>query len=107
MESVLLTTIVPLFYGAMPNLGLYAQPDGPFGARGIGEHTMIPAAAMIANAVDDAVGLRLKRLPITAEKVALELHGVRYDDVKGSYMGLCFAVQPESYAFRTTAGRPK
>jgi dimethylamine--corrinoid protein Co-methyltransferase len=30
MESVLLTTIVPLFYGAMPNLGLYAQPDGPF-----------------------------------------------------------------------------
>jgi hypothetical protein len=68
---------------------------------------MIPAAAMIANAVDDAVGLRLKRLPITAEKVALELHGVGYDDVKGSYMGLCFAGQPESYAFRTTTVRPK
>ncbi len=30
METVLLTTIVPMLYGAMPNLGLYAQPDGPF-----------------------------------------------------------------------------
>jgi CO/xanthine dehydrogenase Mo-binding subunit len=84
-----------------------AQPDGPFGARGVGEHTMIPAAAMIANAVEDAVGLRVKRLPITAEKVALELRGIRYEDVKGSYMGLCFAGQPESYGFRTTSARKK
>jgi len=29
MEQALLTTIAPLFYGAMPNLGLYSQPDGP------------------------------------------------------------------------------
>jgi len=62
---------------------------------------MIPAAAMVANAVEDAIGLRLKTLPITAEKVALELHGIRYDDVKGSYMGLCFAGHPEAYDFRT------
>jgi len=47
------------------------QPDGPFGARGIGEHTMLPAAPMIANAVEDALGLRIKEMPITAEKVAL------------------------------------
>lgn len=31
MENALLSTIVPLFYGAMPNLGLYYSPDGPFG----------------------------------------------------------------------------
>ena len=30
MEQALLDTIVPLFYGAMPNMGLYFQPDGPF-----------------------------------------------------------------------------
>ena len=48
-----------------------AQPDGPYGARGVGEHTMIPAAPMIANAVADALGVRLKSMPITAEKVAL------------------------------------
>jgi dimethylamine--corrinoid protein Co-methyltransferase len=29
MEQALLLTIAPLFYGAMPNLGLYSQPDGP------------------------------------------------------------------------------
>jgi carbon-monoxide dehydrogenase large subunit len=50
-----------------------AQPDGPFGARGMGEHTMIPAAPMIANAVDDALGIRIKTMPITAEKVALAI----------------------------------
>jgi len=47
------------------------QPDGPFGARGVGEHTMIPAAPIIANAVDDALGLRIKSMPITAEAVIL------------------------------------
>jgi dimethylamine--corrinoid protein Co-methyltransferase len=30
LEQALLTTHVPLFYGAMPNLGLYTRPDGPF-----------------------------------------------------------------------------
>ncbi|MFH1723340.1 MAG: xanthine dehydrogenase family protein molybdopterin-binding subunit [Elusimicrobiota bacterium] len=50
------------------------QPDGPFGARGVGEHTMIPAAAIVANAVESALGLRIKSMPITAEKVALTLH---------------------------------
>jgi len=49
------------------------QPDGPSGARGVGEHTMIPAAPMIANAVDDALGIRIRSMPITAEKIALAL----------------------------------
>ncbi len=47
------------------------QHDGPSGARGVGEHTMIPAAPMIANAVDDALGIRIKSMPITAEKIIL------------------------------------
>jgi len=51
------------------------QPDGPFGARGMGEHTMIPAAAMVANAIEDATGVRLNSMPLTAEKVALSLVG--------------------------------
>jgi carbon-monoxide dehydrogenase large subunit len=49
------------------------QPDGPFGARGVGEHTMIPAAPMVANAVADAIGVRITSMPITAEKVALAM----------------------------------
>ncbi len=47
------------------------QPDGPFGARGMGEHTMIAAAPMVADAVEDAVGIRFNEMPITAERVAL------------------------------------
>ncbi|MDI6766484.1 MAG: xanthine dehydrogenase family protein molybdopterin-binding subunit [Bacteroidota bacterium] len=49
------------------------QPDGPSGARGVGEHTMIPCAPMIANAVEDALGIRIKSMPITAEKIAMNL----------------------------------
>ncbi len=45
------------------------QRDGPMGARGIGEHTMIPTPAAIANALFDACGVRIHDLPITAEKV--------------------------------------
>ncbi|MCK9212694.1 MAG: hypothetical protein M0P61_17840 [Ignavibacteriaceae bacterium] len=37
----------------------------------MGEHTMIPAAPIIANAVEDALGIRIKSMPITAEKIAL------------------------------------
>ncbi|MFH1001083.1 MAG: xanthine dehydrogenase family protein molybdopterin-binding subunit, partial [Bacteroidota bacterium] len=49
------------------------QPDGPFGARGIGEHPMLPAAPMIANAIEDALGIRIITMPITAEKVCLAI----------------------------------
>jgi CO/xanthine dehydrogenase Mo-binding subunit len=42
---------------------------GPWGARGIGEPAMVPTAPAIANAVCDAVGVRLARLPITPERL--------------------------------------
>jgi carbon-monoxide dehydrogenase large subunit len=47
------------------------QPDGPFGARGVGEHTMIAAAPVIANAVYNALGTRIKSMPVTQEKIAM------------------------------------
>ena len=49
------------------------QDDGPWGARGIGEHPMIATAPAIANAVSDALGLRFNYLPLTAEKIFLAL----------------------------------
>jgi len=42
---------------------------GPYNAKGIGENPIGPVAPAIANAVADAVGVRIKDLPITAEKV--------------------------------------
>ena len=45
------------------------DPEGPYGAKGIGEAGLIPTAAAIANAVKDALGVRIKELPITPERV--------------------------------------
>jgi xanthine dehydrogenase molybdenum-binding subunit len=47
--------------------------NGPFGAKGIGESALIPVAPAIANAIYDAVGVRIKDLPINAEKIYLVL----------------------------------
>ena len=49
--------------------------DGPYAVRGIGEHTNIMTAPAIANAIEDAVGVRITSLPITAEKVYAALQG--------------------------------
>jgi len=45
------------------------DPQGPFGAKGLGESTIVPAAPAIANAIFDAIGVRMKNLPFTAEKI--------------------------------------
>jgi CO/xanthine dehydrogenase Mo-binding subunit len=42
---------------------------GPFGAKGIGEPSLTPAAASVANAVADALGVRIHSLPLTPERV--------------------------------------
>ena len=42
---------------------------GPYNARGIGENPLGPVAPAIANAVEDAVGVRIRNLPLTAEKI--------------------------------------
>jgi xanthine dehydrogenase molybdenum-binding subunit len=46
---------------------------GPFGAKGIGEPGLVPTAPAIANAIYDAVGVRIKELPITPERVLAAL----------------------------------
>jgi len=44
-------------------------PDGPYGAKGIGEGPVCGAAAAVANAVTDATGVRFRDLPLTAPRV--------------------------------------
>jgi CO/xanthine dehydrogenase Mo-binding subunit len=47
---------------------------GPYNVKAIGEVPMSPVAAAIANAIADASGARVRRLPLTAERVYRELH---------------------------------
>jgi CO/xanthine dehydrogenase Mo-binding subunit len=49
------------------------QLDGPFGARGIGEHPMISLPSVIGNALYDALGINFFDLPLSPEKVALQI----------------------------------
>src|SRR5215469_710761 len=45
------------------------QSNAPFGAKGVGESSTMPLSPAIANALDDAVGVRLTELPLTPEAV--------------------------------------
>jgi CO/xanthine dehydrogenase Mo-binding subunit len=56
------------------------EPTGPFGAKGLGELGMDPTAAVISNGIFDAVGIRIKTLPITPEKV---LRAIKEKEGKG------------------------
>lgn len=49
------------------------DPEGPFGAKECGEGALHPVVPAIANAVFDAVGVRINELPITSEKIRLAL----------------------------------
>ena len=50
-------------------------PSGPFGAKGVGMCGVMAIAPAIANAVYDAVGVRLKDMPLTPEKILKALQG--------------------------------
>jgi 4-hydroxybenzoyl-CoA reductase subunit alpha len=60
IESILIETI---------------DPEGPFGAKGVGESTQIPTVPSIVNAIYDAIGVRFKNLPITPDKILQALEG--------------------------------
>jgi xanthine dehydrogenase molybdenum-binding subunit len=56
------------------------DPSGPFGAKGVAEVAAPPTAAALANAIYDAIGVRIKKLPLSPEnvlKAIREQHGPR------------------------------
>jgi aldehyde oxidoreductase len=53
------------------------SPIGPFGAKGIGEQAVIPTAPAILNALHDAVGVRLKKVPATPDRVRAAILAAR------------------------------
>jgi CO/xanthine dehydrogenase Mo-binding subunit len=63
---------IPVFKTSVTEM---PKGPGPYNSMAIGETANIPTAAAIANAVEDAIGVRIKELPITAEKVLAALKG--------------------------------
>ncbi|MFZ0448856.1 MAG: xanthine dehydrogenase family protein molybdopterin-binding subunit [Desulfatiglandaceae bacterium] len=63
------------------------DPYGPFGAKGVGEPGCVPTAPAIANAIYDAVGVRIKHLPITPERVLAALKAKEGLDPCGTPIG--------------------
>ena len=49
------------------------NPGHPYGVRGVGEMPIVPPPAAISNAIFDAVGIRMRELPMTPAKLAASL----------------------------------
>ena len=49
------------------------EPNGPYGAKGIGEPALNPAMSAITNAIYNATGIRVTDLPVSPEKILSEL----------------------------------
>jgi CO/xanthine dehydrogenase Mo-binding subunit len=66
-------TIAPLLVEVPSELG-------PFGAKGVGEPPVVPVAAAIANAIKDAIGVRMTQIPMTPERVFAALREEKEED---------------------------
>ena len=92
---------------------LLGNGDGTFAARvdyptRVGPDVLGCQDGMESSAVADALGVRMKRMPITAEKLALEISGIKSEAVKGKTMGLCFMGEADKYKFGTApTARPR
>ena len=49
------------------------NPDHPYGVKGVGEANIVPVMAAIANAIKDAVGVRMTSLPMSPPKILAAL----------------------------------
>jgi len=62
-----------------------SSPLGPFGAKGIGEQALIPTAPAILNALYDAAGVRIYKLPATPDKVLAAVKAQRESERRTSH----------------------
>ena len=55
------------------------HPEGPFGAKGIGEPGLAATAAAVGNALFDATGVRMQAIPLLPERIQRQLRAPRQD----------------------------
>ena len=69
---------IPEFADVPPSEVFFAKtddPNGPLGAKSLGEATVIPVTAALANALADATGVRFTSLPFSADRIYAKLAG--------------------------------
>lgn len=70
--------LIPTF-GDVPNIEIKlienADAIGPFGAKGLGEHVLIPTAPAILNAIRHATGVAIRQVPATPDRVLAAIQG--------------------------------
>ncbi|MYD64821.1 MAG: xanthine dehydrogenase family protein molybdopterin-binding subunit, partial [Chloroflexi bacterium] len=67
MPTALDTPMIDTILVEVPN------PGHPYGVRGVGEVPIVPPLAAVANAIHDAVGVRMAKLPATPRAILEEL----------------------------------
>ena len=68
-STYLLPTILDMPTEIVPIILELADPNGPYGARGVAEMPLVPFAPAVASAIHDATGVWLTELPMTPERV--------------------------------------
>jgi CO/xanthine dehydrogenase Mo-binding subunit len=62
----------------VPILVEHPAKDGPYGAKGVGEIVSIPTTPAITNAIYNAVGVRVDRLPVDQEQILREINKITH-----------------------------
>ena len=70
-------TVLDMPLEIVPLIVEVADPTGPYGAKGVGEMTMLPTAPALVSAIHDATGVWISTLPATPEKILAALRSER------------------------------
>lgn len=76
-STYLLPTVLDMPAQIVPVILEHADPNGPYGARGVAEMPLVPFAAAVAAAIHDATGAWLSDLPMTPERVLRAIDAAR------------------------------
>jgi len=78
-STYLLPTVLDMPTKIVPVILELADPNGPYGARGMSEMALVPLAPAIASAIHDATGAWVRRQPMTPERVLAAIQALEQD----------------------------
>jgi len=77
LSTYLLSTILDIPESVQSVIVEVPEPNGPWGARGLGEIPFLPLVPAIAAAIHDATGVWIDEFPFTPERVLRALHKIQ------------------------------